>query len=397
MIEKRRNMIESFSFAPIPHTYFGDGMIEKLPELLASCPGNALLLTGRSSLKQSDAWRKVADGLAAAKPGLLMGTVPGEPTPALVDGIVEKARAADVQCVAAIGGGSVLDAGKAVSAMLRHEGSVRDYLEGVGTKKPEGRKVPFIAVPTTAGTGSEATKNAVLSEVGPGGFKKSLRHDMFVPDRVILDPALTLSCPPDLTAACGMDAFTQLLEAWVSTKASPMTDALAMSGLKKIRASLRRCVDDGHDLAARADVLYASYQSGIVLANAGLGVVHGFASPLGGFFDAPHGVVCGTLLGAATRTIIDKLLQQAPDGPALAKYAAAGALFADQQDQSQKYCCDALVGAIDDMTDAFDLPRLSRYGIGSDDVDRIVAATGLKNTPAALDGEHLAGILRARL
>ena len=180
-----------------------------------------------------------------------------------------------------------MDAGKAISAMLTQEGSVKDYLEGVGHKHPSGNKVPFFAVPTTSGTGSEATKNAVLSEIGPNGYKKSLRHDHFVPDLAIVDPDLTLSCPPGLTAYSGMDAFTQLLEAYVSTKAHPFTDALCEKALELLSGSLLQAYQDGENIEAREAMSYAAWTSGIVLAQVGLGVVHGFASAVGGMFDNP--------------------------------------------------------------------------------------------------------------
>ena len=190
-----------------------------------------------------------------------------------------------IDVVLSTGGGSVIDAGKAVSAMLRVEGSVAEYLEDVGTRKHPGTKVPFVAVPTTAGTGCEATRNAVLSRVGPDGFKKSLRHDNFLPDAAVVDPVLTLSCPPDITAACGLDALTQLLESFVSTKASVLTDVLALSGLEHIGNSLvPACTNSGQDIDMRANLSYAALMSGITLTSAGLGTVHGFASSIGGLF-----------------------------------------------------------------------------------------------------------------
>ena len=184
-----------------------------------------------------------------------------------------------------------MDAGKSISAMLTKTESIKEYLEGIGTKKHDGKKMPFVAVPTTSGTGSEATKNAVISEIGGRGFKKSLRHDNFVPDSVVIDPRLMISCPQNVTAASGMDVFSQLIEGYLSTNSSPMTDALALSGLRYIKEGLLKSYETGDDIDARGKVAYASYLSGVVLANAGLGTVHGFASPIGGYFDIPHGVV----------------------------------------------------------------------------------------------------------
>ncbi len=189
------------------------------------------------------------------------------PVVGLVDEVVSRHRRDTPDWVLAIGGGSAVDAGKAISAMLPQSGSVKDFLEGREVRKHDGRKLPFIAVPTSSGTGSEATKNAVLSEVGENGFKSSLRHDNFMPDIAVIDPELMRSCPPGVTAACGLDALTQLLESWVSSKASPITDALALSGLEHVAAGfLRACEDGENDLEARGHMAYAALLSGLTLA-----------------------------------------------------------------------------------------------------------------------------------
>ena len=226
-------------------------------------------------------------------------------------------------------GGSVMDAGKAVSAMIPVEGSITQYLEGVGDREHPGTKIPFIAMPTTSGTGSEMTKNAVISEVGEHGFKKSLRHTNFIPEMAIIDPEMMLSCPAGLTAASGMDAFTQLLESYVSRQANPMTDALALQGLKQIKNYLLRAYLEGdNNIEARSGMALAAMFSGITLAHAGLGLVHGFASPLGAYFDIPHGVVCGTLMAPVFAYTIENLIDQ-PDHPAIHKLVIVSKVFAD--------------------------------------------------------------------
>jgi alcohol dehydrogenase class IV len=294
-----------------------------------------------------------------------------------------------------------VDGGKAISAMIPQDTSVCDYLEGVGNKQHNGEKIPFVAVPTTSGTGSEATKNAVLSKVGEQGFKKSIRHDRFVPDVAVIDPELMIACPPEVSAACGMDAFTQLLESYVSTRASPFTDALAYSGISHLKDSLIPvCTTEGQSLAKRAAMAYASLLSGLTLANAGLGVVHGLASPIGGFFAIPHGVVCGTLLGAEVRGNIEKLRrEEGEDRIALRKYARIGALVCgrDPGGGDVDLGCDLLVETIDEWTETLAIPRLGDYGIRASDLDRIVAVAGNKNNPVKLSEEEIKDLLRMRL
>jgi alcohol dehydrogenase class IV len=300
--------------------------------------------------------------------------------------------------VAALGGGSVLDAGKAVSAMLCEQGAVVDFLEGVGTgAELSGRKTPFVAIPTTAGTGSEATKNAVLSRVGPGGFKKSLRHEALVPDVALVDPALAVSCPPEVTAACGMDAFTQLLEAYTSTKASSFTDGLVEEALRRAGASLvAACTTHGADVSVRADLAYAALVSGIALANAGLGIVHGLASPIGASFDIPHGVVCGTLVGEATRMNVERLEAVDPLGAGLRRYAAAGRLLG-APDGDDRAAVAHLLDTLDRWTAELGIPTLGAYGVTREDVAALVRGAGLKNNPVPLEAEQIERIVVRRL
>jgi alcohol dehydrogenase class IV len=293
----------------------------------------------------------------------------------------------------------VVDAGKAISAMLPCAGSVRSYLEVVGDREHPGEKLPFIAVPTTAGTGSEATKNAVLSSVGLDGFKASLRHDNFVPDLAVIDPELSLSCPADVSAACGMDAFCQLLESFVSTKASPLTDSLAIAGLRQAAGSLLAvCTTGAGDLGARASMAQASFLSGITLANAGLGVVHGFAAPIGGFFPIPHGVVCGSLLAPAVSITIAKLrVGERENAPALEKFAAIGALVAGGAAGDVAGGCDALIDWLYRLAERLAIPRLSDYGVHASDCDRIIERAGSKNNPVPLNREEMRRILLERI
>ncbi len=393
-------MISPFVFSSLPRIVFGAGAIQEAPRLVADFGTEVLLVTGASAVRKSGRWDALLTGLEAAGIGHRHVSMHGEPSPEQIDTILGLMRNQEIDVVLAWGGGSVLDAGKAISAMLPLEGSVFDYLEDVGTGATHpGDKTPFIAVPTTAGTGSEATKNAVLSRVGPQGFKKSLRHDRFMPDVALIDPELALTCPPPVTAACGLDALTQLLEAFVSTKASPLTDALARSGLAAVRDNLTRAFRDGaQDVAARGGMAYAALLSGVTLANAGLGLVHGLAGPLGGFFPVPHGVACGTLLAPANAATIRRLRETAgPAHPALAKFAEAGRLLAGRDERDSARAADLLVETLAAWTEELQVPRLSAYGITAADLPRLAAAGDNKNNPVALSAEERQAVLAARL
>jgi alcohol dehydrogenase len=262
--------------------------------------------------------------------------------------------------------------------------------------------VPFVAAPTTAGTGSEATKNAVLSRRGPEGFKKSFRDDRLVAQVAVVDPRLLASCPKPLLAANGMDAFTQLLESYVSLRASPFTDALAASGMQAFRdgfwpawAGDGAGADEGYRRLA-----YASLCSGITLAQCGLGSVHGLASPLGAFFPIPHGVVCGTLVATATRVNIAALRARAADSPALRKYAEAGVLLSGRMHTSESAAQDALVELLEEWTERLELPRLGAFGMTASDLGRVVAncrGGSMQTNPLVLEDAELAALLEARL
>jgi len=390
-------MIKPFKFGKTPHTIFGSDSFKKLPGLIKGYGGSVLMLTGRSSFRSTWQWDFLVSDLKRFSRAYYTASVGGEPSPELVDSICSEYRTMGISIVISIGGGSVIDTGKAVSAMLSKDGPVEDYLEGVGTKAHNGEKVPFIAVPTTSGTGSEATKNAVISIIGEKGYKKSLRHDNFIPDIALIDPELTLSCPSDITAACGMDAFTQLLESYVSTKSSLITDALAYSGLERIKNSLLSSFENGmEDVKARTDMAYASYISGITLANAGLGVVHGFASSIGARFEIPHGVVCGTLLGISTRVSIEEMRKKAPAAIGLLKYADIGRLFNRETGKNRDYYCDALIEFIEELTEKLKLPSLGKYGLDESKYKAIVEATEVKNNPVDLEKYDLERILKER-
>jgi len=394
-------VIDAFSIARFPRIEFGAGSINKLPSLAEGYGDTVLLVTGANSLDQSGVWPAIEQGLSNAGLGWHRITVSGEPSPQMVDEAVELHKGNAIDLVVGIGGGSVLDAAKAISGLLRIGDTVMDYLEGAGPEKPyRGPAVPFIAIPTTAGTGSEATKNAVLSVHGKDGFKKSFRDAQLVPEYALVDPDLLASCPRGLIAADGMDALTQLLESWVSIRANPMTDALAWSGLEAARDSLLPWYENsGNQSQARAGMAYAALMSGITLAQTGLGSVHGLASPLGAFFPAPHGVVCGTLVCAATRVNIDAMLAREPENPALEKYAKVAELLCQQTFSTQEQAWEELLNLLEDWTQRLQLPLLDDYGITPADFDRIVAhsrGSSMKTNPIVLSDEEIESVLAQR-
>ena len=320
----------------------------------------------------------------------------------MVDDAVRAWRNSTVDVVIGIGGGSVLDAAKAIAGLLPHGNSVMDHLEGVGPELPYlGPATPFIAVPTTAGTGSEATKNAVLGVQGANGFKKSFRHELLVPRYAVVDPLLLAGCPPALIAANGMDALTQLLESYVSSRANSFTDALAVSGLEAVRGGLLEWYEQRPSAAeGRSRMAYAALLSGITLAQVGLGSVHGLAAPLGAMFPISHGVVCGTLVAAATEMNIRVLSERAPESKALEKYAHVGRLLSGVHAAARDEAWQLLVQTLARWTEQLGLPRLSAYGVREADLGAIVAncrGSSMKTNPVVLTDDDVLTVLRQRL
>jgi alcohol dehydrogenase class IV len=393
----------SFSISRLPRIHYGSGRINEVPALAAAYGHTALIVTGEKSFCGTPRWQAFTKALETKGLRWLHFTVSGEPSPMLIDKAVSQFRREDINAVVAIGGGSVLDAAKAIAGLLPHGNSVMDHLEGVGKNVPyRGPSTPFIAVPTTAGTGSEATKNAVLSVQGPEGFKKSFRDECLIPEYAVIDPDLLESCPRELIAADGMDAFTQLLESYVSSKANPFTDALAWSGMCAFKEGFFAAWEGAEPAAGhgRGAMAYASLLSGITLAQVGLGSVHGLASPLGAYFPIPHGVVCGTLVAAATRVNIEAMQARDPHHPALAKYAEVGRLLTGRSEMDDTSARSALTGLLADWSERLQLPRLNRYGIGAEDYPRIVAnsrGSSMQTNPIVLTDAEIEAILDERL
>jgi alcohol dehydrogenase len=396
--------VPTFTLGRTPRIELGPGAVERVPGIVAGHGRRSLIVTGSRSFRASPRWPWLLAALETLGVAHESEAVDGEPSPDLVDDVVGRHRAAGIDVVVGIGGGSVLDTAKAVAGLLRSGTSVRDHLEGVGPGLPyPGPAVPWVAVPTTAGTGSEATRNAVLTERGPDGFKRSFRDERLVATDAIVDPDLLAGLAPAAIAANGLDALTQLLEAYISRRASPLTDALAVSGLAAARDGLLawHAGPEGPDApVARARMAYAALLSGICLANAGLGVVHGLASPLGAYFPIRHGAACGAVLAAGMELNRRALEARAAEAPALAKLAVAGRLLAGLPAASEHEARVALVAELRRWTHALAVPGLAAAGVGEGDIDRLVAGSrgsSMRTNPIELSDGEVAAIIRASL
>ena len=361
-----------FEFATTQRIIFGHGTVRELPALAAEFGQRVLLIAG----SRPQQWE-------TRLPCVGIKSIRGEPTTQDIQSGVELAKQHNADVIVAIGGGSVVDAGKAIAAMSTQPGDLMRYIEVIGEGKPlESTPLPFIAVPTTAGTGAEATRNAVISSE-EHRVKASLRHLSMLPRIALIDPELAVDLPPNVTAASGMDALTQCLEAFVCSRAQPMTDALCLDGIQRAVRSLERAFQNGSDLDAREDMALCALNSGIALANAGLGAVHGFAAPIGGMFHAPHGAVCAALL--------------APVWEANSKRMQNRAKF-DQVDQMLGG--DAITW-LHNITQCLHIPKLNAWGILDSDLDEIARkaanASSMKANPVSLSHDELVNILRQAL
>ena len=381
--------VTGFEFATAGRIIAGAGRAADLPDVLAGLGTRVLVCAGANPARHD---RLLAGlGLPAA-----VFTVAGEPTVGLARAALAAARDHGADVVAAIGGGSVIDTAKAVAVLLGNGGDPLDYLEVVGAGQPITRPaVPCIAVPTTAGTGAEVTANAVLASP-EHRVKASLRSPLMIPRVALVDPELTVSCPPQVTAASGMDALTQCLEPFVSSRASPLTDGLAREGLRRAAAGLRAAYADGGDLAARADMSVCSLLGGMALANAKLGAVHGLAGVIGGARPVPHGVACAALLAPVIETNV-RVLQSGPVQPALPRYTEVAWLLTGAADALVE---DGLAWIRETVT-RLAIPGLAAYGVRPGDVGEIAAAaarsSSMQGNPVLLSDDDLRAIVLAAL
>jgi len=389
-----------FDFFTAPEIYFGNGRIKELPELCLSFGKRVLLVKGGQSLEKSGQLATLLYMMDKKGLSVHVMSVTAEPEVDLIDSMVDQAKSCHPDVVVAIGGGSVLDAAKAVSGLITNGGSVMEYLEGVGTGRMiEQPAIPFIAVPTTSGTGTEVTKNAVISSRAMK-FKKSIRHQFLIPRIAVIDPELTLSQLPEVTAACGMDALTQLIEPYLSIKSNPFTDAICLKGIELVSRSLRRAYINGSDLEARENMCLASLMGGIALANAGLGAVHGIAAPLGAFFPLAHGVACATVLPAAFQVNASALAQSGEKSAILAKFADVSRVITRVDKKDDPKAISMGISWLNDLKRDLGIPSLSQLGIRESDLPLIVSesrGSSMKTNPVVLKDEDIEEILRLSL
>src|SRR5437867_1520270 len=382
-----------FEFATATRIIFGPGVSRQAGTLATEFGRKPLVVTGRDSRR--------AEPLLTAlqKHGLepITFSVAGEPEVQTVIRGLKLAKEHNSDLVISFGGGSALDAGKAIAAMLTNKGELLDYLEVIGRAQPLTKpSAPFIAIPTTAGTGAEVTRNAVLASP-EHRVKVSLRSPYMLAKVAVVDPELTCDLPAGLTASTGLDALTQLIEPYVSCKANPLTDAICIEGIRRVARSLRRVFENAADKSAREDMALASLFGGLALANAGLGAVHGFASPIGGMFPAPHGAVCAALLPHVMEANIIALRERAPRGEALRRFNEVALLLVG----SERVGAAEGVTWVEDLCSHLKILKLHRYGITANDAAAIVAAaakaSSMKANPIELTAEELRRILERAL
>lgn len=382
-----------FEFTSPPRIVFGSGSLREAAPAARAFGQHAFVVTGRDSTRATSLLAQ----LRAEKLSVTTHTIPGEPTTDDVIAATAAARAAHCDVVIGFGGGSAIDAAKAVSALLTNAGELLDYLEVIGRGAALTRPAaPCIAIPTTAGTGAEVTRNAVL--LSPAHrVKVSLRSPLMLPRLALIDPDLALGLPPALTAASGLDALTQLIEPYTSSRANPYTDALCLDGLRRIAPALRRAFLHGHDLAARSDLALAALSSGLALANAGLGAAHGFAGPIGGMFPAPHGAVCAALLPFVIEVNLRAARARTPNAPTAHRYAEIARLLTGRADAT----ADDAAPFTRDLVAELNIPTLRAYGLTSSDIPALVEqaarASSMKANPLPLTPDELTEILTRAL
>ncbi len=382
-----------FTFVSAGHIIFGPGTVRQAARHAATLGRKVLVVTGGNPVRAARLLRDLND----ADMHTTQFQVAAEPDAETVDSGARLARKTDCDLIIGMGGGSVMDAAKAIAALVTNRSPIYDYLEVVGKALPfQNPPAPCIAVPTTAGTGSEVTRNAVIRSTRHG-IKVSMRSPGMLPAFAVVDPELTLDLPPAITAATGFDALCQLMEAYVSKRANPLTDSLCREGLTRCARSLQTVFSDGHNLEARTDMALASLFSGLALANAGLGAVHGIAGPLGGLHSAPHGAVCARLLPAITAANIAQL-QRDPDAAGyLERYTEIARLLTGNRAASAR----SGVQWLQDTALSLKIPSLGQWGLTAEEIPQLAGqamqSSSMQGNPATLSRQSLENAIRQAL
>jgi alcohol dehydrogenase class IV len=378
-----------FEFATATRIIFGAGALREIAPLAAELGRKALVVIGAAAARAGS----LLDLLAEREIGVITFSVKGEPNTEVVQRGTERARESRCELVIGFGGGSVVDTAKAIAALATNGGDLLDYLEVIGRGQPLAKpSLPYIAIPTTAGTGAEVTRNAVLASP-EHRVKVSLRSPLLLPRLALVDPELTHSVPPEVTASTGLDALTQVMEPYVSSRANPMTDALCREGMRRAARSLHRACEQGDDPTAREDMALTSLFGGLALANAGLGAVHGFAGPLGGMFGGAHGAICARLLPHVMAVNVRALQQRSAESPALGRYDEIARIVTG----SEKAVADDGVVWVHELCQELRVPSLSSYGMRETDwptvIEKSAAASSMRGNPIELTPSELGEIL----
>lgn len=382
-----------FEFATAGRVLFGPDTLSEVESIFPDLGKRVLIVRGGNPERT----RPLETILGAANVEYSSFEIHGEPTIERIEEGVKQARRADVDLVAGLGGGSVIDAAKAIAGLVTNPGPILDYLEVIGKgKQLSAPSLPCVAIPTTAGTGAEVTRNAVLGSPEQR-MKVSLRSPFLLPRFAIVDPRLTCELPPSVTASTGLDALTQLIEPYVCLRSNPITDGLCVEGMRRAARSLRRAYEAGDDISAREDMALASLFGGFSLANAGLGAVHGFASPIGGMFHAPHGAVCAALLPHIMKINIRAIRKRAGDSPVLGRYDSIGAILTG----SAKAVANDGIQWIGELCKGLNVSGLGAYGVAEADipvlVEKAAKASSMKSNPIVLSTEELTEVLHLAL
>ena len=379
-----------FEFATAGRIIFGRGVVWELGKLAKPMGSKVFLVSG---MPESET-KKLINHLEEEQLNPVTVYIYKEPTVKGTEEYIEIAKRENCDIVVGFGGGSAMDTGKIVAAMLTNPGELMDYLEVVGRGKGiQNSPVPYIAIPTTAGTGAEVARNSVLC-AEEEGLKVSVRSPLMLARLVLVDPELTLTVPPHITASTGLDALTQVLEPFVSNAANPITDGFCREGLVRAARSLKIAYDQGDNIDAREDMTITSLFGGLALANAKLGTVHGFASVIGGMFDAPHGMVCAALLPFTVEANVKALTERQPESPALKRYDEIARILTG----NEQAVAEDGVRWIQELCDYLKVPKLSEFGLTNADIKTVVeftqTASSTKGNPIVLTYDELEEILK---